>query len=78
MQAEQQAAKAAPDVLEIGGRAIYEFRSHPRKAPWDKAAAETRSAYRARMRELMNALGREGLTVAAARRARPPGGAAPR
>jgi len=55
--------KSGPDLLEIGGKAIYEFRSHPRKAPWDKAADETRAAYRARMQELLNALATEGYKV---------------
>lgn len=50
-------------VLEIGGRAIYEFRGHPRRAPWDKAAAETRASYRARMQELLNELSTSGYTV---------------
>jgi hypothetical protein len=50
-------------VLEIGGRAIYEFRGHPKRAPWDKAAAETRASYRARMQELVNALESHGYTV---------------
>lgn len=57
------AAKPTTDLLEIGGKAIYEFRSHPRKAPWDKAADETRAAYRARMQELMNALAVEGYKI---------------
>ena len=56
-------------VLEIGGKAIYEFRGHPRRAPWDKAAAETRASYRARMQELLNALAVNGYTVV--KRARP-------
>lgn len=51
------------DVLEIGGRAIYEFRAHPRRAPWDSAAAETRASYRARMQELVNALGSAGFSI---------------
>jgi len=51
------------DVLEIGGRAIYEFRAHPRRAPWEKSAMETRSSYRARMQELINALNRAGFFV---------------
>ena len=51
------------DVLEIGGRAIYEFRAHPRRAPWDKAAAETRASYRARMQELVNALSLAGFSI---------------
>lgn len=51
------------DVLEVGGKAIYEFRSHPKKAPWEKAADETRAAYRTRMQELVNALGSAGFKV---------------
>jgi len=51
------------DVLEIGGRAIYEFRAHPKRAPWDKAAAETRASYRARMQELVNALSVAGYAI---------------
>ena len=51
------------DVLEVGGRAIYEFRAHPRRAPWDSAAAETRASYRARMQELVNALGSAGFSI---------------
>lgn len=51
------------DVLEVGGRAIYEFRAHPRRAPWDKAAAETRASYRARMQELVNALSLAGFSI---------------
>lgn len=50
-------------VLEIGGKAIYEFRGHPKRAPWDKAAVETRASYRARMQELLNALAVQGYTV---------------
>lgn len=52
------------DILEIGGRAIYEFRAHPKRAPWDKAAAETRASYRARMQELVNALSAAGYAIA--------------
>ncbi len=48
-------------VLEVGGRAIYEMR--PRKVRWDLAAAETRSAYRARMQELMNELATSGYVI---------------
>lgn len=62
------------DVLEIGGRAIYEFRAHPKRAPWDKAAAETRASYRARMQELINALTFAGFSIVrrkAAAEARP-------
>ena len=51
------------EVLEIGGRAIYEFRAHPKRTPWDKAAAETRASYRARMQELINALGSAGYAI---------------
>ncbi|MBL8706685.1 MAG: hypothetical protein JNM30_17670 [Rhodospirillales bacterium] len=51
------------DVLEVGGRAIYEFRAHPRRAPWDSAAAETRASYRARMQELVNALSSAGFSI---------------
>ncbi len=50
-------------VLEIGGKAIYEFRGHPKRAPWDKAAAETRASYRARMQELLNELSVSGYIV---------------
>ena len=50
-------------VLEIGGQAIYEFRGHPKRAPWGKAAAETRASYRARMQELVNALEVRGYTI---------------
>ena len=50
-------------VLEIGGQAIYEFRGHPKRTPWDKAAAETRASYRARMQELVNALEVNGFTI---------------
>lgn len=53
------------DALEIGGRAIYEFRAHPRRAPWDSAAAETRASYRARMQELVNALNSAGYSIQA-------------
>ena len=56
-------------VLEIGGKAIYEFRGHPKRAPWDKAAAETRASYRARMQELLTALSVNGYIVA--RRGKP-------
>lgn len=56
-------APPTPDLLETGGKAIYEFRAHPRRAPWDKAAAETRASYRARMQELLNALTREGFKI---------------
>lgn len=51
------------EIKEIGGRAIYEFRAHPRRQPWDKCAAETRASYRARMQELLNALGVEGYEI---------------
>lgn len=55
-----------PDAepIEVGARAIYNFRS--RKARWDQAAAETRAAYRARMRELLNELAMHGFVVAEA------------
>lgn len=54
-----------PDAesIEVGARAIYNFRS--RKARWDQAAAETRSAYRARMQELLNELAMHGFVVVA-------------
>jgi hypothetical protein len=55
------------DVLEVGGRAIYEFRAHPRRAPWDHAAAKPAS-YRARMQELVNALSSAGYAISAAPR----------
>lgn len=51
------------NAKEIGAKAIYEFRSHPRKAPWDLAAAETRAAYNARMQELINALSMQGYAI---------------
>lgn len=60
------------DVLEVGGRAIYEFRAHPRRAPWDKAAAETRASYRARMQELVNALTSAGFSIQRPAAQRPP------
>lgn len=48
-------------ILEIGGRAIYEFRD--RENAWGKAAGETRASYRARMRELLNELASAGYKV---------------
>jgi len=70
------------EVLEVGGRAIYEFRAHPRRAPWDKAAAETRASYRARMQELVNALSSSGYVIgrrrAAAAQEEPPATSAKR
>jgi len=51
------------DTLEIMGKTIYEFRSHPRRAPWEKAAAETRASYRARAQEILNALSSHGFGV---------------
>lgn len=53
----------AEAVKETGGRAIYEFRAHPRKQPWEKAADETRASYRARMQELANALAAAGFVI---------------
>lgn len=49
------------EIKEIGGRAIYEMRA--RKQPWEHCAAETRASYRARMQELLNALGVEGYEI---------------
>lgn len=51
------------DVLEIGAKAIYSFKPDPGKNPWEKAAAETRASYRARMQELLNELAAEGYVV---------------
>ena len=56
-------AKESTTVLEIGGRAIYEFRAHPRRAPWEHAAHETRASYRARMQELVNAFSSAGYAI---------------
>ncbi len=53
----------AGDVLEIGAKVIYGFKSDPGKNPWEKAAAETRASYRARMQELLNELSAEGYVV---------------
>ena len=51
------------DVYEIGGKAIYEFRGHPKRTPWEKTVAETRASYRARMQELINELASAGYTI---------------
>lgn len=56
-------AVVEPAVKEIGGRAVYDLRSHPRKAPWEMAADETRAAYRARFQEIVNALAVEGYVI---------------
>lgn len=48
-------------VLEVGGRGIYYFRE-PSNA-WDEAAAETRASYRARMREVLNAIEAAGYEI---------------
>lgn len=57
------ATAAESGILEIGGKAIYELRPHPRKALWADAAAETRAAYRAQMQEVLNELKRHGFKV---------------
>lgn len=57
---------AKSNYIEIGAQAIYEMRSHPRKARWDQAAVETRAAHRARMQELLNELAMHGFVVASA------------
>lgn len=49
-------------LLELGGKVIYQWRK-ARVAPWPKAAAETRAAYRARMQELLNGLAAAGYEV---------------
>jgi hypothetical protein len=56
------AAEVHKQVLELGGRVIYNWR-RTRKVPWEQAADETRSAYRARMQELLNALAVAGYEV---------------
>jgi hypothetical protein len=60
-------AKAPPasegDLLEIGAKVIYGFKSDPGKNAWEKAAGETRASYRARMQELLNELAAEGYVV---------------
>lgn len=50
-------------VLEIGGKAIYELRSHTKKQPWELTAQETRMSYRCRMQEILNALALAGYKV---------------
>lgn len=51
------------DVLELGGRIIYEFRAHPKRAPWETASPDTRAAYRSRMQEIVNALSSAGYDI---------------
>jgi len=59
----RKSGRKTSDALEVGAQAIYRFRSHPGKARWEKAAAETRAAYRARMQELVNELAAAGYEI---------------
>lgn len=56
-------ASTKADLLEIGAKAIYSFKPDPGKNTWEKAAAETRASYRARMQELLNELSAAGFTI---------------
>ena len=45
-----------PDPIEVGARAIYEFRSHPRRTPWNRLSDKEQAIYLERMRLLVAAL----------------------
>ena len=53
-----------PDLLEIGGRAIYEFRAHPRRPPWAAAMPDRQGECRERMRQVLDVLAGAGYAVA--------------
>ena len=50
-------------LIEIGAKAIYEFRAHPRRATWDAVSAEKKAMLRERMRSLLATLDENGVNV---------------
>lgn len=50
-------------AIEVGARAIYEFRSHPKKRPWDAISEEERASYRERMKQLHSAINDAGFQI---------------
>lgn len=54
---------AALTAIEVGARAIYEFRAHPKKRPWDIISEEERALYRDRMKRLNDAINGAGYQI---------------
>lgn len=50
-------------LIEIGAKAIYEFRAHPRRAAWPDVSPAKKSLLRDHMRTLVAALDRKGLKI---------------
>lgn len=54
---------ATSTAIEVGARAIYEFRAHPKKRPWETISEEERAPYRDRMKRLSAAIGEAGFQI---------------
>lgn len=54
---------ATQTAIEVGARAIYEFRSHPKKRSWDAISEEERAPYRDRMKRLSAEIGEAGFQI---------------
>lgn len=61
-------APPATDPIEVGARAIYEMRSHPKKLRWDQAPSPVRADHVAKMQALMKAIRAEGFVIKAEKR----------
>lgn len=61
-------ARPAPAYVEIGARAIYEMRSHPKKAAWELAPAMVRDDHIKKMEALVKVLRAEGFAISADKR----------
>lgn len=55
--------RAGADAIEVGARAIYEMRSHPRKARWDELEDDDRAVYRERMQTIVATLNRKHYVI---------------
>lgn len=51
------------DPIEVGARAIYEMRPHPRKKRWDELEEADRAVYRERMRTIVAELKRKRYVI---------------
>lgn len=52
-------------LREVGARAIYEFRAHPRKVPWPQVSPEKQAPYLERIDSLLAVIKRAGYAVRA-------------
>ena len=50
-------------AVEVGAQAIYEFRPHPKKVPWNNLADDRRAPFRALMKELIAAINAAGFQI---------------